>query len=240
MAAKLASYSYYVPGLSEANLACYECGPTADAPPRLWWGGFSGPCCIAKTPAPPAPPQPSPPLPPPPAAPKGCNGWDIHNASGCTAAGNYSWRQVENATACCDACVDESQCMAWSFHEGSSVCNLGRQPKLAKNAGTAGTTCGCRHKGCPPGSPPPPVPCKPVYRPPPAKKVSLPPGLKTPPHFVTVLVDDLGFDDAEIRGSPRLDAVGASPHIAALRQEGILLDRHHAYLWCSPSRRAFL
>ena len=25
-----------------------------------------------------------------------------------------------------------------------------------------------------------------------------------------------------------------------LRKEGILLDRHHTYLWCSPTRRAFL
>eukprot|EP01047_Picozoa_sp_COSAG01_P078580 COSAG01_NODE_14575_length_1436_cov_1.843680_2_plen_135_part_00 len=58
-----------------------------------------------------------------------------------------------------------------------------------------------------------------------------------------VLIDGAGpahTQDATIRGAPRTDAVGASPHIAALVAEGILLDRHHTYLWCSPTRRAFL
>ena len=48
MAARLKSYVPYVPELSPANLACYECGNTSDAPPKLWWQGFSGPCCVRK------------------------------------------------------------------------------------------------------------------------------------------------------------------------------------------------
>jgi hypothetical protein len=50
-----------------------------------------------------------------------CAGWDVHNASGCTAAGNYSWVQVNTVTACCAACANESgsKCVAWSFHASS-------------------------------------------------------------------------------------------------------------------------
>ena len=46
-----------------------------------------------------------------------------------------------------------------------------------------------------------------------------------------VLVDDLGFDDASIR---RGDAknISYTPHLQALATDGILLDRHHTYLWC--------
>jgi hypothetical protein len=114
-------------------------------------------------------------LEPPAAAVAACAGWDVHNASGCTAAGNYSWMQVNTVTACCAACANESgsKCVAWSFHASSSACSLAARAKLATNPGTAGTTCGCRHKGCsgtappsPPSPPPtpsppgPPVPCE--------------------------------------------------------------------------------
>ena len=46
-----------------------------------------------------------------------------------------------------------------------------------------------------------------------------------------VLVDDLGFDDPSIR---RGDAknISYTPHLQALATDGILLDRHHTYLWC--------
>ena len=48
MAAKLATYTPYVPTLSPANLACYTCGQNSTAPPHLWWQDFSGPCCVKK------------------------------------------------------------------------------------------------------------------------------------------------------------------------------------------------
>ena len=57
--------------------------------------------------------------------------------------------------------------------------------------------------------------------------------------------DDLGFADASIRADVQsfshCPGVGCvTPHLQSLRKEGILLDRHHTYLWCSPTRRAFL
>ena len=50
-------------------------------------------------------------------------------------------------------------------------------------------------------------------------------------------MDDLGFDDAAIR---RTDGKSHTPNMALLVKDGIMLDRHHTYLWCSPTRRAFL
>ena len=57
--------------------------------------------------------------------------------------------------------------------------------------------------------------------------------------------DDLGFADASIRADVQSfshcpGAGCVTPHLQSLRKEGILLDRHHTYLWCSPTRRAFL
>jgi hypothetical protein len=42
MAAKLATYQYYVPAMTPANLACYDCPANR---PQTFWQGFSGPCC---------------------------------------------------------------------------------------------------------------------------------------------------------------------------------------------------
>ena len=35
-----------LPTLTASNLACYTCGNSSTAPPKLWWQGFSGPCCV--------------------------------------------------------------------------------------------------------------------------------------------------------------------------------------------------
>lgn len=44
MVNKLAGYSVYIPPLTPANLACYNCSFSYERQ----WGGFSGPCCLAK------------------------------------------------------------------------------------------------------------------------------------------------------------------------------------------------
>ena len=46
MAAKMATYRPYVPSLSPEELACYTCGDNNTDPPKRWWQGFSGPCCV--------------------------------------------------------------------------------------------------------------------------------------------------------------------------------------------------
>ena len=170
----------------------------------------------------------------------------IYNATGCTAAGAYSTvSNLKTPGDCCAACSRNASCASWSFHGTESACYLSDRPKMATNPGTAQTTCGCRLPGCPAPQTPPPPPCEPVVRPPKSKRAPLPPGVKTQPHIVTVLVDDLGFADASIRGDSQSfsqcpGAKCVTPHMASLRKEGILLDRHHTYLWCSPTRRSFL
>jgi hypothetical protein len=130
-----------------------------------------------------------------------CAGFELHNSSGCTSAGHYQGTKAAGPDACCALCTNQTQCLAWSFHAAGADCYLATNPRLAGHP-VADTTCGCRHAGCPPGPPPPPppppppVPCTPVQRPHQPKTTPLPPG-KVPPHIVTVLVDDLGFDVRE-------------------------------------------
>ena len=89
-----------------------------------------------------------------------CEGFEIHNRTGCTAAGDYASRKEPSKEACCSACASQSKCQAWSFHAGAAECLLATNPKLATNPSTADTTCGCRRAGCLPAPPPPPGPCK--------------------------------------------------------------------------------
>ena len=87
----------------------------------------------------------------------------------------------------------------------------------------------------PPAPPPVPVSCVPVERPPAPAPSTVPMGKR--PHFLTILVDDLGWDDTAIHNEA---LTGLTPTIAALKKEGVVLMRHHTYLWCSPTRRSFL
>eukprot|EP00040_Diaphanoeca_grandis_P035337 m.221881 g.221881 ORF g.221881 m.221881 type:complete len:651 (+) comp33356_c7_seq1:26-1978(+) len=161
------------------------------------------------------------------------SGTVVHNNSGCTTAGHFAETAAVSAADCCAQCSNFSQCVSWTFH-APNKCDLGSSAGV--KIGVPNATCGCRFPGCGQGPPPPPVQCEPVYRPPKPTLVPLPAG-KTKPHLVSVLVDDLGFDDAVIR---RDNGRSHTPYMAALVKDGILLDRHHTYLWCSPTRRAFL
>ena len=55
------------------------------------------------------------------------------------------------------------------------------------------------------------------------------------PHILALLADDLGAYDTSIHNpnSP-------TPEIASLASDGLRLDRHYVYRYCSPSRRSFL
>ena len=53
------------------------------------------------------------------------------------------------------------------------------------------------------------------------------------------MVDDLGFDD--LRSHDTSGSTSSfTPIVAGLVRDGVLLDRHHAFKWCSPTRRSFL
>ena len=55
------------------------------------------------------------------------------------------------------------------------------------------------------------------------------------PHIVFILADDLGFYDTSI-----YNLVSPTPTLRKLADEGILLERHYVYRYCSPTRRSFL
>ena len=152
---------------------------------------------------------------------------------GCTTAGNYAAVKMDSAAECCEACARNVSCQAWTYHAPETTCNLA--VKASVRIGVPGATCGCRQIGCV-TPPPPPGPCVPVVRPPKSTPAPLPSGRTTQPHLVSILVDDLGFYGSSIRG----DNLSHTPTLTELRSQGILLDRHHTYLWCSPTRRSFL
>lgn len=62
-------------------------------------------------------------------------------------------------------------------------------------------------------------------------------GTSTPParpHIVFILADDLGFYDTSI-----YNPVSPTPTLRKLAGEGIVLERHYVYRYCSPTRRSF-
>ena len=66
-----------------------------------------------------------------------------------------------------------------------------------------------------------------------------PRALTKKPHIVFMMVDDWGWADVGYhRETPTRDI--STPNIDNLVKEGLQLDQHYVYNWCSPSRSAFL
>ena len=55
------------------------------------------------------------------------------------------------------------------------------------------------------------------------------------PHLVFIMVDDLGWNDVGFH-DPRI----RTPTLDKLASEGVLLERHYVYRYCSPTRWSFL
>ena len=55
------------------------------------------------------------------------------------------------------------------------------------------------------------------------------------PNIVYVLIDDLGYADVGFR-----DPTLITPHFDSLAKTGLVLERHYAFKYCSPSRAALL
>ena len=61
------------------------------------------------------------------------------------------------------------------------------------------------------------------------------------PHIIVLLADNLGWANVEWHRPPNLPAQDLyTPSLDALRKEGVELDRHYTYKFCSPSRSSFL
>jgi len=55
------------------------------------------------------------------------------------------------------------------------------------------------------------------------------------PNIIFTLMDDWGWNNWEMRNSALI-----SPNLDALAKDGLILNRHYAYKFCSPSRAAFI
>ena len=55
------------------------------------------------------------------------------------------------------------------------------------------------------------------------------------PHILTVIMDDLGYADTAVHNEDMF----MTENFGRLAKAGIVLNRHHTYLWCSPTRRSF-
>ena len=53
--------------------------------------------------------------------------------------------------------------------------------------------------------------------------------------ILTLLIDDLGYYDTKVN-----NPAAPTPTIGKLADQGLRLDRHYAYWYCSPTRRSFL
>ena len=64
--------------------------------------------------------------------------------------------------------------------------------------------------------------------------------LSLQPHLVFVFVDDFGFNNIGIHASTQANSAEVlTPNLNNLAHEGIILDRHYTFKFCSPSRSAF-
>lgn len=60
-----------------------------------------------------------------------------------------------------------------------------------------------------------------------------------PPHIMFMMIDDWGWADVGYhRDTPSKEVV--TPNIDGIVKEGLQLDQHYVFNWCSPSRSAFL
>jgi arylsulfatase I/J len=64
------------------------------------------------------------------------------------------------------------------------------------------------------------------------------------PNILILMVDDLGYGDvsfsAGVGSSPDIDTANATPNLAALAAEGVVLTSFYAQPSCTPSRASFL
>ena len=143
----------------------------------------------------------------------------------CYEGGTYAHADAATPAACCQACAGDRRCTLFTFNTAGlrdhAACRLKNgtpgSPSSSVNC-TSGTS------KAPPPPPHPPIP-------PPS-----PPNPNAPrPHIVFILADDLGWYDTAI-----YNPVAPTPTLHNLTTQGIRLDHHYVFRYCSPTRRSFL
>ena len=150
----------------------------------------------------------------------------IHNEGLVNSATLLKQVPAANITECCSACTGTDTCAAFTFSPVRGTCRLTATPHEhgpVPNV-TSGTIINNTN-------------CIPVKRPLPPVPSSVP--IAQRPNFVTLLIDDLGYDDLRSHDLyPNASAF--TPNTEKLMRGGVTLGRHHSYMWCSPTRRSFL
>jgi arylsulfatase B len=59
-----------------------------------------------------------------------------------------------------------------------------------------------------------------------------------PPHIIFMLIDDMGWYNAPWNGNPEIQE--RMPHFWNMAQNGLILDRHYSFKYCSPARSSLM
>ena len=62
--------------------------------------------------------------------------------------------------------------------------------------------------------------------------------LQKRPHIIFTMIDDLGWADVAWHKEGNADVL--QPHVSELVKEALILDRHYAFPYCSPTRASFM
>ena len=150
---------------------------------------------------------------------------NLHNDSG-TEAPKYASRKAGDYGACCTICAVDFNCghFVWEPHTDSCHLKKGSIDTVGLNHHT-GYVAGEAVAPSPPPLPPPAPPLPPLPQP-----------LGYLPHLIYFLADDWGHYNAGWQGNKE----ARTPNMDALVSEGVVLDRHYVYAYCSPTRSSLL
>ena len=127
------------------------------------------------------------------------------------------WLHAPKETAACLACVESK------LAKLAPNCTEGKADKLCRS-------------GRPPAPPPPPPPPLPPVPPAPPLPPLKPTAGSPRPHILLFVIDDMGWANIGFRNKAHTH----TPNLDLAASEGVVLDRHYTYRWCSPTRSALM
>jgi len=135
---------------------------------------------------------------------------------------------LSDVSDCCAECMATQGCTHFTLNldDAPGFCRL-KSGAVGSNKESSRCTSGTSSPAPSPPSPTPPSPAPPAPSPPDPQAPR--------PNIIMIMADDLGWYDTSIYNS-----VSPTPRLANLTSEGIRLDRHYVFRYCSPTRRAFL
>eukprot|EP00036_Acanthoecidae_sp_10tr_P015081 CAMPEP_0206295298 /NCGR_PEP_ID=MMETSP0106_2-20121207/5093_1 /ASSEMBLY_ACC=CAM_ASM_000206 /TAXON_ID=81532 /ORGANISM="Acanthoeca-like sp., Strain 10tr" /LENGTH=580 /DNA_ID=CAMNT_0053725945 /DNA_START=6 /DNA_END=1748 /DNA_ORIENTATION=+ len=143
----------------------------------------------------------------------------------CYTGSQYKLQTISDVTdpsVCCTRCNQTVGCTLWQIAHTGCILRNGFSSAVPGNC--------TRSDGVgptpPPSPPPPPAPPAPP----------VPPPLGYKPNIIFFLADDYGHYNMGWRGNKE----ARTPNMDTLVADGIILDRHYVYQYCSPTRSSLL